>query len=109
MRRFNLDTYIEYIRRHNITETTMVPPMAVQIIASCLEKDVLLSSLRLVYCAGSPLDKTIQQRMTSTMSPSARVYQVYGMSESGWITTFFYPEIDESGSVGRLMPNVECM
>jgi acyl-coenzyme A synthetase/AMP-(fatty) acid ligase len=108
MRRFNLKNYIDYIQRHSITETTMVPPMLAQILALCLEKNVSLPSLRLVLCAGSPLEKGIQRRMANILVSSARIYQVYGMSETGWITSLFYPQMDESGSVGRLLPNVEC-
>jgi acyl-CoA synthetase (AMP-forming)/AMP-acid ligase II len=108
MRRFHLETFIEYIQQHGITETTMVPPMVMQLLGLRTEKRKFLPSLRLILCAGSPLDKEIQKRMVDILVPSARMYQVYGMSETGWITTFFYPQTDESGSVGRLLPNVEC-
>jgi len=33
----------------------------------------------------------------------ARICQVWGMTEGGWMTTFQYPESDFTGSVGRLI------
>lgn len=45
--------------------------------------------------------------MMAVLAPEARILQVYGMTESGWITTFSYPERDTSGSVGRQIPNME--
>ncbi|KAF2667285.1 AMP-binding enzyme [Microthyrium microscopicum] len=108
MRRFNLEHYIEYAQQHRITETTMVPPIVMQIQAFCLKERVSLSTLQLILCAGSPLEKELSKSMLKLLSPTARMYQVYGMSETGWITSLFYPQVDESGSVGRLLPNVEC-
>ncbi|KUI57336.1 4-coumarate--CoA ligase-like 1 [Cytospora mali] len=35
-------------------------------------------------------------------------YEVWGLTEMGWITAFHYPEKDESGSVGRLLPGNEA-
>jgi len=42
------------------------------------------------------------------LSPTARICQVYGMTEGGWMTTFHYPERDCTGSVGRLVGSYEA-
>lgn len=81
--------------------------MIADMVASPLVKPALISSLRLVWCAGCPLDKNSQQKMTGLLGPEARIAQVYGMTEVGRITSFTYPERDASGSVGRQLPNIE--
>ncbi|MCJ1382874.1 hypothetical protein MMC17_005987 [Xylographa soralifera] len=68
----------------------------------------LLSTLRYVWCAGAPLSGEAQRRMIDMLDPTAIFSQVWGMSEVGWITTFHFPESDTSGSVGRLLPNMEA-
>ena len=108
MQRFNPDRYLELIKTHQITETPMVPSMMRSIIHLPTIANVDLDSLRLAWCAGSPLDKATQDAMYGFLRPSARIVQVWGMTEAGYITTFLYPEVDHAGSsVGRLLPQSE--
>lgn len=49
-----------------------------------------------------------QEKMYRLLNQSARINQVWGMTEAGWITTFLWPERDRSGSVGRLLDGMEA-
>jgi len=108
MRRFDLARYVAFIKEYNITETPMVPAMINSIVKSTLISESSLQSLRLVWSAGAVLDEKLQDQLYRLLEPSARVVQVWGMTEVGYITTFLYPENDHTGSVGRLLPGVEA-
>ncbi len=108
MRRFDLARYVALIEEHNITETPMVPTMINSIVKSSLMSKSSLQSLRLVWSAGAVLDEKLQDQMYRLLEPSARVVQVWGMTEAGYITAFLWPESDHTGSVGRLLPGIEA-
>ena len=86
----------------------MVPAIMSTILKTSPPASGMLQSLRLVWSAGAPLDQRTQDQMYRLLVPSARVVQVWGMTEAGWITTFTWPEKDHTGSVGRLLPGVEA-
>lgn len=67
----------------------------------------LLKSLRYVVCAGAPMTASVQTQLYSLLGPDAVIAQCLGTTETGWLTLFDPREKDTSGSVGRLMPNVE--
>ena len=49
-----------------------------------------------------------QNQLVAMLDSSALVSQVWGMTEIGWITSFHFPERDRTGSVGKLLPNIEA-
>ena len=108
MRRFSLPKYLDYIQRFQITEIPIVPPILLRILHSPLVTTDTLASLRCIWCAGAPLDKALQRQFVSMLSPKVSMTQLWGMTETAYITSFLYPERDDSGSVGRLLPNVEA-
>ena len=106
MRRFDMKQYLEIIERFGITETAMVPAMIYGILKSPLATKNVLNSLRYMWCAGSPLRKSTQEDLQALLSPEARISQVWGLTEVGWATALFWPEGDDSGSVGRPIPGL---
>ncbi|KAL9589906.1 MAG: hypothetical protein Q9203_001292 [Teloschistes exilis] len=106
MQRFDLETYLRSIRQFKITEIPMVPTMLIAVLTSSLTDKEHLQSLRSVYVAGSPLRSSTQVDFQALLHPDARVTQVWGMTETGWTTMFQWPETDNTGSVGRLMPGM---
>ena len=110
MKRFSEPEFLESIETHKITETAVVPPLIVKFLSGDVEqKRRQLSSLRVILCAGAHLDASIQEKANrELLDPQARIAQVWGMTECGWISTFFHPEKDETGSVGRPMPGYQC-
>lgn len=107
MRKFDLPQYLEYIYKYAITETHMVNPILLSILRQPAESLKMLDSIRTILVAGAPLDGDTQNKFAAILNPEARCVQVWGMTESGWGTSFHYPEVDDTGSIGRLLPNVE--
>ena len=108
MRRFDLNRYLSAIQHYEITETPMVPQMLRTIGEQPELARDMLKSLRLIWSAGAPLSESLQEEFYRLLNPAARVTQVWGMTEAGWITTFLWPEKDHTGSVGRLLPGMEA-
>ncbi|OAL51592.1 acyl-CoA synthetase [Pyrenochaeta sp. DS3sAY3a] len=108
LRRFELEPYLAAIEKHQITNLGMVPPLVIAIINSPLTKKYSLKSVRSVGVGAAPLDAGSQRRLRELCAPDCKCTQVWGMTETtSAITLFYYPEADDSGSVGRLMPNTD--
>jgi acyl-coenzyme A synthetase/AMP-(fatty) acid ligase len=102
-----MSEFIGAVERFGITEVLVVPPMIVTFVTAVGPKN-FLKSVRFVWCGGAPLDAAVVKKMYRLLAPDACIAQVYGMTEAGWISTLKWPERDESGSVGKLLPNVEA-
>lgn len=110
MRRFDLETYLTTVEKYNVTDLSMVPPIVITILMSPLsQKRPYLRKARMAACGAAPLDKNVQARFRSLMGDNAPFTQVWGMTETSCVATMFpYPEHDDTGSVGRLIPNLEA-
>ncbi|KAL3455870.1 putative AMP-binding enzyme [Aspergillus heterothallicus] len=110
MRRFDLPTFLATFIAHRITDLTLVPPIAIALLMNELtHSKPFLRSVRVATCGAAPLDKDVQQRIKSLLGEGAPFTQVWGMTETSCIATMFpYPEDDDTGSVGRLVPNVQA-
>lgn len=107
MPRFDLQQFLEAVRKFSITETAVVPPIIHTLMKSGVDIGELLKSLRYVRCAGATLSSVTLQEFCRLLGPKIVVAQVWGMTEVGWITAFPWWEQDTSGSVGRVLPSVE--
>ncbi|PSK36688.1 4-coumarate--CoA ligase-like 7 [Elsinoe australis] len=103
MHRFDQDKFLSVVQDHQITETAMPPPMIVRFLSMEPKNRLPLKGLRKVWSGGAPLGTDTQCRALDMFANDARICQVWGMTEGGWMTTFNYPEKDNSGSVGRLI------
>ncbi|RDL34790.1 uncharacterized protein BP5553_07918 [Venustampulla echinocandica] len=108
MKRYQPAKYTEFISRYKISETTMVNPIIFNLLALPESERAALDSLRFVWCGGVALDAVVQNKLSGILNPDAIVAQVYGMTEIGWIVTMHFPEKDDTGSVGRLLPSMEA-
>ncbi|KAL4935932.1 hypothetical protein BDV06DRAFT_233843 [Aspergillus oleicola] len=110
MRRFELSSFLHTFEKYQVTDLTLVPPIAIAILMNDLTHTrPFLKSARIATCGAAPLDKGVQARIQKLMGEGAPFTQVWGMTETSCIATRFpYPEGDESGSVGRLVGNVEA-
>ncbi|KAL2787229.1 hypothetical protein BJX66DRAFT_328026 [Aspergillus keveii] len=110
MRRFDLPVFLSTFEKYGITDLTLVPPIAIAILMSELTHSrPFLKSVRTASCGAAPLDKDVQGRIQKLLGEGAPFTQVWGMTETSCIATMFpYPEDDNTGSVGRLVPNVEA-
>ena len=109
MRRFELEAFLAAVERLQITDLGMVPPLVIAIIMSPLSKKYSLKSVRRVGAGAAPLDSMSQRKFQDLCAPGATFTQVWGMTETtSAISLFYYPESDESGSVGsRMVPGTD--
>ena len=109
MRRFELEPYLRAVQDLGITDLGMVPPLVIAIINSPLKEKYSLKSVRRVGAGAAPLDAISQRRLQALCHPEATFTQVMGSTETtGAICLFYWPEQDETGSVGsRFMPETD--
>jgi acyl-CoA synthetase (AMP-forming)/AMP-acid ligase II len=108
MRRFELEPFLKYHEAYKITELSMVPPIVVAIIMSPASKKYSLKSVKWAACGAAPLGKGPQARLQALLAPDATFTQVWGMTETCCIaSTIPYPGRDTSGSVGRMLANLD--
>lgn len=108
MRRYDEAIFLASIDRYEITETAVVPPVLIRLLSLPDHQRSALDRLQTIWCGGAPLDKTTQDTALGMFAPDARIVQVWGMTECGWISTFKYPEMDSTGSVGRILPGTQA-
>lgn len=109
MRRFELEEFLAAIERHQINFLGMVPPLVIAIIMSPLRHKYSLKSVVRVGCGAAPLDRESGERFKALCAPDCTFTQVLGMTETtGLISLFYFPDSDETGSVGdKFMPNTD--
>lgn len=109
MRRFELKAFLHAVETFRATELGLVPPIAIAIVTSPYATTrPFLATVRNARCGAAPLDKQLQARLQHLLSNGAALTQVWGMTETSCVATMFpYGEHDDTGSVGRIIPNVE--
>ncbi|TAQ90522.1 hypothetical protein B7494_g1160 [Chlorociboria aeruginascens] len=108
MRRFELEPFLAFIEKFEITELLVVPPIIIAIIMSDLNKKYSLKSVRSATSGAAPLGKDAQNKLRNLLPKDATVTQIWGMTETSCIaSTFYYPEDDATGSVGKFIPNMD--
>ena len=125
MRRFELESYLRYHAKYQITEMFTVPPMVVAIVASGLaderdragrfRKECSLRSVRNATSGAAPLSGDMQRRCHALMGQGATFGQIWGMTETTSMATIVpwdvnrstgRGEIDTWGTVGKPLPGV---
>ena len=110
MRRWDIDAVLEYLPKHNITDMWLVPPMVTSLVAHSMplaEKKARFSALRCVRAGAAPLDKEMQRRAQVFM-PKGIFTQLWAMTETTCLASCFpLGEADDTGSVGRFVPNLD--
>lgn len=86
-----------------------MPPMLVKILQSPLATKQTLESLKYVHGGGSAIPLSLQRRMKLLLPAGTPFTPLWGLSEASGIgTCFFWPEDDDTGSIGRLLPGLEA-
>jgi acyl-CoA synthetase (AMP-forming)/AMP-acid ligase II len=107
--RFSPRTFCEAVEKERISQTVLVPAMINKLIDFAEATHFDLSSLEVLAYGGSPLPVEVYQR-TRQMLPGVKLVQVYGMTETGFLTGL---EAKEHGiaqllnSCGRSFPGVD--
>ena len=111
MRRYDPGTFLEMCAKHSITDLTLVPPQVISLLAHPMpssKKRELLNSVRLAYGGAAPLDAVTQSKFQDLMPKGSPFTQVMGMTETSCFASLLpYPENDDTGSVGRFLPDLD--
>jgi acyl-coenzyme A synthetase/AMP-(fatty) acid ligase len=108
LRRFELEPLLSAIDKFHPTELVLVPPVAVAILKYPNLHKYSLKSVKAVMCGAGPLDKEHQNALQAILGSEVTFTQVWGMTETSCVASrFVYPERDDTGSVGRIMPNLD--
>lgn len=103
-----MEPLISSIEKYKLTELILVPPVAVAMLKHPSLHKYSLTSIKVVLCGAGPLSKEHQNALQGILGPETNFTQVWGMTETSCVASkFYYPERDETGSVGRMMPNLD--
>jgi acyl-CoA synthetase (AMP-forming)/AMP-acid ligase II len=109
MRRYDTTAFLQNIVKFNITEVSVLPPMLVQVLRSPLATKETLKSLRYVHGGGAAMPQTLVNRLKNLLPKDTPCTSIWGLSEgSGIGTCLFWPEHDDTGSIGRLLTGLSA-
>ena len=87
MARFATREFLEIISNLGISEVPVVPSMLSALLAYPEFDAEKLGSLREIMSAGAPLSRSLAIRFGSVLHKQARLIQLYGLTEAGWIAS----------------------
>ncbi|KFY75883.1 hypothetical protein V498_09855 [Pseudogymnoascus sp. VKM F-4517 (FW-2822)] len=107
MKQFIFEDFLHAIQVYRITTLQLVPPILVLMSKHPDTSKYDLSSLTLALCAAAPLSKELQNHCSKRFG--FNIIQGYGMTETtcggmGMLAI----DVDDTGSIGKLLPNTEC-
>ncbi|KAF2006276.1 acetyl-CoA synthetase-like protein [Amniculicola lignicola CBS 123094] len=108
MKQFQYEEFLRVIQTYRVTHLQVAPPIMVMLSKRAETAKYDLSSVTDVLCGAAPLSKELQNEISKKIG--CEIVQGWGMTE---VTcgAIHVPggTIDDSGSVGQLDPNCECM
>ncbi|KAF2119709.1 hypothetical protein BDV96DRAFT_642720 [Lophiotrema nucula] len=108
MKQFQYEEFLRVIETHKVTHLQVAPPIMVMLSKRPETAKYDLSSVTDILCGAAPLSKELQNEISRKLN--CEILQGWGMTE---VTcgAIHVPggTIDDSGSVGQLDPNCECM
>src|SRR6202030_1700507 len=107
MPRFNASSFCEAVAKERISYTVLVPTMINLLLQFVENNPCDLSSLEVLAYGGSPMAPELIRR-TRRFLPNAKLVQVYGLSETGFLTGLQDNEHtdDRLKSCGRPCPGI---
>jgi long-chain acyl-CoA synthetase len=106
--KFSAQTFCETVEREHVTHAVLVPTMINLVTQFPDAKKYDLSSLQVLAYGGSPMAPELVHR-TRELLPKVKLIQVYGLSETGFLTGLQDQEHTEDKlmSCGRPCPGVD--
>jgi long-chain acyl-CoA synthetase len=108
--KFSAQTFCETVERDHVTHTVLVPTMINLLTQFQDARKYDLSSLQMLAYGGSPMAPELVHR-TRELLPKVKLIQVYGLSETGFLTGLQDQEHTEDKlmSCGRPCPGVDLL
>ncbi|KAH7406663.1 hypothetical protein DE146DRAFT_648053 [Phaeosphaeria sp. MPI-PUGE-AT-0046c] len=108
MKKFEYEPFLRTIQDKKVTHLQIAPPIMVMLSKRPETTKYDLSSVTDILCGAAPLSKELQNEISNKLG--CEIVQGWGMTE---VTcgAIHVPggTVDDSGSVGQLDPNCECM
>lgn len=103
MSRFNIDEFIDYCKKYQVTFLATAPPVYHGIVRSNRVTDHFKTLIR-AESGSAPLSIELQEQAENRLKCS--ISQRWGMTEStGSVTTMPWGQTDNTGSISPLLPN----
>jgi long-subunit acyl-CoA synthetase (AMP-forming) len=106
MPKFDISTFCQIIQDYKITSILIVPPILLALLKDPVVKNYDLSSLKSCGCAAAPLSKGLTEEFTKKFN--VPIIQGYGLTEASPATHVIKSSNVVPGSIGQLIPNLEC-
>lgn len=108
MKQFVYSDFLQAIQDYKITHLQIAPPILVMLSKRPETKNYDLSSMSYILCGAAPLSKELQNDVSKRFN--VQINQGWGMTEVTCGALHVPGGVnDDSGSVGQLDPNTECM
>ena len=102
MPKFDLPSFLQNIQTYKVTNTFIVPPVALALAKHPMVKNYDLSTLRHIACGAAPLPKDLCRMIESQLGVYCR--QGFGMTEASPLVACLRPRArGPDGSVGPLV------
>ncbi|KAB8212511.1 hypothetical protein BDV34DRAFT_184124 [Aspergillus parasiticus] len=103
MPKFNIDQFMDYCKKYQVTFLATAPPVYLAVAESPRVTDQFNSLIR-AESGAAPLPTEVQRRAEEKLGCS--ISQRWGMTEStGSVTTMPWGQADSTGSISPLLPN----
>ena len=107
MPKYDLQLLMQHVKRFELSVLFLAPAIWQRIANEYTADDV--KTVRFAMSGGSILPVTLQKRVSDMFAPGVNLIANWGMTEATCeATQFALDEVDEAGSVGRLMPNMSA-
>lgn len=103
--KFDAKIVLATIENHRITILPMVPSMYQFLLMEMQEKSYDTSSLRICFCAASPLSRELHEEAERKLG--AAIFEGYGMSETACAGTINNMQARKEGSIGKALSCIE--
>lgn len=108
MPKFDLPSFLQNIQTYKVTNTFIVPPVALALAKHPMVKNYDLSSLRHIACGAAPLPKDLCRMIEAQLGVYCR--QGFGMTEASPLVACLRPKANgPDGSVGPLVAGLMAM
>ncbi|KAI8814940.1 hypothetical protein BJ742DRAFT_195424 [Cladochytrium replicatum] len=104
--KFDFPAFLSSMQQYKVTRAHIVPPIALALVKSPLVDNYDVSSCKMYLSGAAPLGEELSEEFAKRFGIQIR--QGYGMTELSPVTHMSLQDVIIPGSVGHLLPNVEC-
>lgn len=106
---FSPEAYLKCLKKHDVTVAHVAPPLVQFLAKSPVVSDYLpLPKLRQLFSGAAPLGEALSSEVKQRLGGTLEVSQGYGMTEMSPVSHADSSTGSSLGSIGYLMPNMDC-